>query len=75
MKYSCDDIGYFFCIPEEIFPDNTLKNSLSSINGKVIKGVCINHRGVRMSSSQGLEWFKFSSSCPLLNDFEVFNPY
>jgi hypothetical protein len=72
-------MGYFFCLAEEIFPDNILKNSISSLNGKNIKGYCITiakfKKEIKLSANQGMEWFKFIPTCPLLGEFEILNPY
>jgi hypothetical protein len=79
IKYNCEDMGYFFCLPEEIFPDNILKNSISSLNGKIIKGSCITNgklnKEIKISASQGMEWFKFIPTCPMIGEFEILNPY
>ena len=69
-------MGYFFCIRDEIFPVNISKVCLSTLNGKIIKGNPIRiSNNILLTISQGLEWFKFSSISPLLDEYQLYNPY
>ncbi len=75
-KYYCDDVKKFYFVREEILPVNINVVNISSINNKKIRGcpLTVNEKCV-LSISQSLEWFKYVSICPILDDIVVFNPY
>jgi hypothetical protein len=76
LKFHCSDYGYFFSIREEFLPVNINNQVVSTYNGKIIKGRIINIKNIlNLSSSQALEWFKFNSVGPILDELILFIPY
>ncbi len=76
MKYECDGLGQFFYLKEEIFPVNISNILKSTLNGKIIKGTPVRvNKDIVMSTSQGMEWFKWASFSPLLDEVVILNPY
>jgi len=76
LRYHCGDYGYFFNIREELLPVNINNQIVSSFNGNIIKGITISMKNsLNLSYSQALEWFKFNSVSPFLDELILFNPY
>lgn len=66
----------FYILREEIFPTNINNRPASSFNSKNIKGKCIrlNSSSV-ISFSQALEWSKYLTIFPLVEEDKLFYPY
>ncbi len=66
----------FFILREEIFPTNINNRPISSFNSINIKGKCIklNSNSV-ISFSQALEWTKYLTIFPIVEENKLFYPY
>jgi hypothetical protein len=65
LKYYCGDLGRFYFSRDELHPININNVSYSSFNNKIIKGRVINIKSkIKLSQTQGLEFFKNCSFIP-----------
>lgn len=76
MKYYTTDLSLFYILREEIFPTNINNRPVSAFNSKNIKGKCIrlNNSSV-ISFSQALEWSKYLTVYPIIEEEKLFFPY
>jgi len=67
---------YFYILREEIFPSNINNRPISNFNNRNIKGKNIKLiQNNCISFSQALEWTKYSTIYPLLDETRIFIPY
>ena len=76
LKYNTNDLQYFYILREEIFPSNINNRPISNFNSRNVKGKYIKLiQNYVVSFSQALEWTKYSTSYPLIDDGRLFVPY
>ena len=76
LKYYTNDIPYFYILREEIFPTNINNRPVSAFNSKNIKGKCIKlNNNTIISFGQALEWCKYITIPPIVDESKLFYPY
>lgn len=76
MKYNTNDLQYFYILREEIFPSNINNRQVSLFTNRNIKGKSVKLiQNSLISFSQSLEWTKYTTSYPLVEEGRMFIPY